>query len=75
MTDPATNVHDYLSTACYHELHARCRQSCKFCAIVCRCECHKGTTEKVNATNAPKIASYNGHMHADCTNRCVSRME
>ena len=32
--------HDYLSTACLHELHGRCRLTCKFCQIPCRCPCH-----------------------------------
>src|SRR5687767_10005861 len=32
--------HDYLSTACFHGLHDRCRRECKFCAQPCRCECH-----------------------------------
>lgn len=31
--------HVYLSTACLHELHARCRLTCKFCGIACSCEC------------------------------------
>jgi hypothetical protein len=38
-TPPAT-VHDYLSTACFHGLHDRCRLTCKFCAVPCRCPCH-----------------------------------
>ena len=33
--------HDYLSTACYHAHHERCRRKCKFCAAKCRCACHK----------------------------------
>lgn len=32
--------HNYLSTACLHGLHDRCRENCKFCAAPCRCECH-----------------------------------
>lgn len=32
--------HDYLSTACHHGLHERCRKTCKFCAAPCKCECH-----------------------------------
>jgi hypothetical protein len=41
--DSALDVewHAYLSTACQHELHDRCRKECKFCSIACRCECHK----------------------------------
>jgi len=30
----------YLSTACVHKLHARCRQACKFCGKPCACSCH-----------------------------------
>lgn len=34
--------HVYISTACYHGLHDRCRQSCKFCSTPCQCSCgHK----------------------------------
>ncbi len=40
--------HSYLSTACHHELHARCRQSCKFCGKPCACSCHAA------AVSAPK---------------------
>jgi hypothetical protein len=32
--------HDYLSTACFHELHDACREVCTFCDARCRCECH-----------------------------------
>jgi hypothetical protein len=33
--------HDYLSTACFHGQHDRCRRQCKFCDAACNCECHK----------------------------------
>lgn len=33
--------HRYLSTACFHELHHRCRIRCKFCDVQCECECHE----------------------------------
>jgi hypothetical protein len=33
--------HIYLSTACHHGLHDRCRKECKFCAVRCLCSCHK----------------------------------
>lgn len=33
-------VHDYTSTACTHEIHDRCRRSCKFCTALCACDCH-----------------------------------
>lgn len=32
--------HDYISTACFHALHERCRKTCKFCSTDCRCTCH-----------------------------------
>lgn len=32
--------HDYVSTACQHEVHEQCRQTCKFCPARCRCACH-----------------------------------
>ena len=32
--------HVYISTACLHEEHGRCRRTCKFCAALCQCECH-----------------------------------
>jgi hypothetical protein len=32
--------HSYLSTACYHGQHERCRKRCKFCDATCECECH-----------------------------------
>lgn len=34
------NVHGYLSTACWHGAHERCRRVCKFCQAPCRCSCH-----------------------------------
>lgn len=34
-------THDYLSTACHHELHEECRRTCKFCPAECQCSCHK----------------------------------
>jgi CHC2 zinc finger len=36
--------HDYVSTACVHDRHERCRQFCKFCGVKCRCACHTTTT-------------------------------
>lgn len=32
--------HDYLSTACLHNVHPHCRLTCKFCDVLCRCDCH-----------------------------------
>jgi hypothetical protein len=44
---PALNLHVYLSTACQHEdidgnpdLHAACRETCKFCDAPCACPQH-----------------------------------
>jgi hypothetical protein len=39
-TQDGANLHDYLSTACFHGLHERCRRHCKFCGVDCRCPCH-----------------------------------
>ena len=33
--------HDYVSTACHHGLHDRCRGQCKFCGVKCGCSCHR----------------------------------
>lgn len=44
-------VHDYLSTACWHNNHDHCKceagmtgskvpGKCKFCEAKCRCACH-----------------------------------
>lgn len=40
--------HQYISTACHHELHDRCRKSCKFCAVACQCPCHGDRAPVVN---------------------------
>jgi len=37
--------HWYYSTACLHEKHEACRQTCKFCHDPCHCECHPDITE------------------------------
>jgi hypothetical protein len=35
-------THNYLSTACYHEIHGdACRNTCKFCDAPCFCTCHR----------------------------------
>ena len=33
--------HWYLSTACHHLLHDKCRLTCKFCPEPCSCTCHQ----------------------------------
>jgi hypothetical protein len=40
--EPPQPVHPghYWSTACQHELHERCRLTCKFCSDDCVCDCH-----------------------------------
>lgn len=38
--EPTPVPHDYLSTACVHDLHNRCRQRCKYCWVPCNCPCH-----------------------------------
>lgn len=44
-TEQNPKAHDYLSTACLHQLHERCRKTCKFCETGCRCSCHRGTEQ------------------------------
>lgn len=41
-----TMNHPYISTACQHELHYRCRLTCKYCETVCRCSCHQTISEE-----------------------------
>lgn len=41
--------HIYLSTACFHDLHDRCRLVCKFCDQPCLCLCHR-TASSQNPT-------------------------
>lgn len=41
VTDPYEDTHAYLSTACLHGLHGRCRRTCKFCEQPCLCLCHR----------------------------------
>lgn len=40
--------HVYLSTACYHSLHDKCRLTCKYCPgqtpSYCVCTCHTSNT-------------------------------
>ena len=36
-----TKPHEYLSTACHHGIHSRCRGTCKFCSAQCKCPCHQ----------------------------------
>lgn len=40
--EPEFPVHDYVSTACIHDVHGQCRVTCKFCPSRCRCACHAG---------------------------------
>ena len=39
-TDELPREHKYFSTACIHGEHGECRVRCKFCASMCRCDCH-----------------------------------
>ena len=32
--------HYYVSTACQHEKHSRCRETCKYCSAPCLCPHH-----------------------------------
>lgn len=51
--------HPYRSTACLHELHERCRKTCKFCEVLCLCACHATDVAKPSANvlvNRAKVA-------------------
>jgi hypothetical protein len=37
---PGEKTHRYLSTACLHQIHERCRLTCKTCSAPCTCPCH-----------------------------------
>jgi len=39
-SDFAASCGHYTSTACLHDRHDECRQTCKFCSAACRCACH-----------------------------------
>jgi hypothetical protein len=39
-TASRSSTHKYISTACYHTLHTKCRMTCKFCESKCACLCH-----------------------------------
>lgn len=52
MTD---DEHQYLSTACYHELHLECRKQCKFCKVHCLCDCHV----EIESESATVLSSIN----------------
>jgi hypothetical protein len=46
--------HFYLSTACLHDLHDKCRKACKYCGSGCQCSCH-GSVEAGEALRAEII--------------------
>lgn len=37
---PPGKAHAYCSTACLHQLHGKCRRTCKYCGEPCWCACH-----------------------------------
>lgn len=39
-------MHIYLSTACYHDKHDNCRNTCKFCVTQCICNCHGKVSDR-----------------------------
>jgi hypothetical protein len=45
--------HRYLSTACHHQQHERCRMRCKFCEVACVCACHLDNPGQHDATRLP----------------------
>ncbi len=36
----AEPTHLYMSTACMHDIHDKCRLTCKYCGVPCTCNCH-----------------------------------
>lgn len=50
-------AHDYLSTACFHNVHGECRLECKFCAAPCRCSCHRMTPVREPRNPMPRVRS------------------
>jgi hypothetical protein len=43
-------AHDYVSTACQHGQHERCRKTCKFCQTPCCCtECSRHAVSPAQA--------------------------
>jgi len=60
--------HDYLSTACLHEVHQHCRSAvnedgqpkvpgtCKFCSARCRCTCHQDLPVLARETFPAQVA-------------------
>lgn len=47
-------THNYVSTACTHQLHLKCRRECKWCASKCNCACHMDDeTPKLNLEKLP----------------------
>lgn len=49
MSDHLTISHDYVSTACLHDLCGSCRNTCKFCGSPCQHACHPQTPGAVAA--------------------------
>lgn len=47
-------MHIYISTACQHDLHTRCRRVCKYCNEACLCLCHTRPKE-IAVTNPESL--------------------
>ena len=45
-TSPGYHLH-YVSTYCIHGHHLDCRNTCKVCHSLCRCECHSDGTSLI----------------------------
>lgn len=50
--------HHYISTACQHHLHNRCRITCKFCPAACACTGCDHTTATAGHTEHHIGAAY-----------------
>lgn len=44
--DSKFETHSYISTACLHQLHRKCRVKCKWCEARCICDCHEYNKEE-----------------------------
>ncbi len=53
--EEAEREHAYTSTACFHGLHERCRKTCKFCDVLCRCLCHAILSTEAGAVSLPLL--------------------
>jgi hypothetical protein len=67
--------HRYLSTACYHREHVRCRLTCKFCETPCICDCHSVLEARIPELNPwagmAVVAMHNHTAEQPCISSCT----